>query len=265
MPTRRWGDAFALQDLVDQAPGGPELAARDFALLTIAAKLTSTFPGQLVFKGGFVLRHVHGVQRFSKDVDATRAAPPRHKLDAGEVAAAIREASIGDQVRFAPAAQPATDSARSLDFDRIAVSGALLPATDVQVEISYREAVVDEPQAAPIGAPFYDPFEILAMRPAEMAAEKLRTLAQRVRPTDLADLAELLTGHDVQDADVARIAPAKFKTVSAGAQNRVGRVERNLAAIGADYDDVVPGLFPGAMTYRAAMSAVWPRIKPLIP
>jgi predicted nucleotidyltransferase component of viral defense system len=231
----------------------------------VTAQLAASFPGQLVFKGGFVLRHVHGIARFSKDVDATRTAPPRHKLDAGDVAEAIRQASIGDQIRFAPAAQPATDSARSLDFDHVAVSGALLPPTDVQVEISYREAVVEAPQRALIGAPFYEDFEILALAPQEMAAEKLRTLAQRTRPTDLADLAALLSRRDVRDDDIARIAVEKFKAVKPGLENRARRVERNLQAIGADYDAVVPGLFPSALPYREALDAVWPRIKPLIP
>lgn len=35
--------------------------------------------------------------------------------------------------------------------------------------------------------------------------------------------------------------------------------------IKADYDAVVPGLFPEAPTYAEAMEIVWPRIKPLIP
>jgi hypothetical protein len=35
--------------------------------------------------------------------------------------------------------------------------------------------------------------------------------------------------------------------------------------MGADYDHVVPGLFPGARPYKEAMGVVWPRIKALIP
>lgn len=93
---RLWGTAYQLSDLLDQSPGGPELAARDFALLTLAGQLSFGFPRQLVFKGGFVLRHVHGILRFSQDVDATRHEPARHKLDALEVADTIRQASIGD-------------------------------------------------------------------------------------------------------------------------------------------------------------------------
>jgi predicted nucleotidyltransferase component of viral defense system len=264
-PKRRWGSAYQLSDLLGQSPGGLEFASRDFALLTLAAELSFRFPGQLVFKGGFVLSHVHGLLRFSTDVDATRHEPPRHKLDASEVADAIREASVGDIIRFNPQVPPATDSARSLDFDHVGVTGSLLPEGEVQVEISYREAVVDPPVPAPIGHPYYEPFELLTMAVPEMAAEKMRALVQRVRATDLADLAETLVRDDVDDTDIARLAITKFELVKQGRASRVERIKRNLAEIGADYDAAVPALFPTARPYREALEIVWPRITFLIP
>ncbi len=60
-------------------PGGMAFAVRDFALVTLAVELSATFPGQLVLKVGFVLRHAYGHLRFSKDVGAARHAPPSHK------------------------------------------------------------------------------------------------------------------------------------------------------------------------------------------
>jgi predicted nucleotidyltransferase component of viral defense system len=263
-PRRLWGSAYQLNDMLEASPGGMGFAVREFALLTLTGQLAARFPRQLVFKGGFVLRHVHGILRFSSDVDATRHEPPRHKLEASDFADAIREASIGDIVRFRPA-EPATDSARSLDFDRVQVTGAMIPDVDVQVEVSYREAVVDEPVAALIGSPFYADFEILAMAVPEMVAEKIRALAQRVRATDLADLAEMLAQVDTGDEDIARLAKVKFELVKQGAANRVERIEQHLKEIGADYDDVVPALFPQGRSYREAMEAVWPRIRSLIP
>jgi predicted nucleotidyltransferase component of viral defense system len=265
-PRRLWGHAFALDDLLAGYGGSREFAVRDFALLTLALQLSARFPGQLVFKGGFVLRHVHGIERFSEDVDATRHDPPKNKFDALEVADAIRDSSVGDIIRFAPQ-DPATDSAISLDFDNVRVSGTMLPNTQVQVEISYREEVIDDPVRAMIGAPFYDPFEILAMSVSEMTAEKLRCIAQRVRVTDLADLAELLGTSGCTQFDVARLAEYKFQKgiVRTGRDNRVGRIEQHINEMAADYDDVVPTLFPGAMSYREAKAAVWPRIKSLIP
>jgi predicted nucleotidyltransferase component of viral defense system len=263
-PRRLWGDAYALSDLLEQAGGGHDYAVRDFALLTIAAQLTEKFPGQLVFKGGFVLRHVHQVERFSEDVDATRHNPAKHRLDAAEVADAIRDASAGDIIRFAPQ-QPAIDSARSLDFDQVLVTGSLMQDTQVQVEISYREEVVDPPMTELVGAPYYENFAIQAMSPVEMAAEKMRTLAQRVKVTDLADLAELLVRDDVLDSELARLAQHKFQLVSAGVANREMRILEHLREMTADYDATVRIFYPAARSYAESFSIVWPRIKRLIP
>jgi predicted nucleotidyltransferase component of viral defense system len=241
-----------------------EFAVRDFALITLAAQLSECFPRQLVFKGGFVLRHVHGHLRFSKDVDATRHEPPEHKLEAEEVAEAIRQASIRNIVQFAPN-QPATDSARSLDFDNVQVIGETFPSSSVQVEVSYREAVAGVPIPANIGAPFYEDFEVLTMEVDEMAAEKLRTLAQRLRETDLADLAVMLRRDTTSDDAIARFAHAKFELVARGHANRIERIERNLREMADTYDVVVPQLFPDAPPYGEAMDIIWPRIKPLVP
>lgn len=73
---RRWGGVYELLDMLEAVRGGMAFAVRDFALVTLAGELSEAFPGQLVFKGGFVLRHAHGHLRFSKDIDATRHAPP---------------------------------------------------------------------------------------------------------------------------------------------------------------------------------------------
>ena len=213
-PIRTWGSAYQLDDLLNQMPGSADVAVRDFALLTLVGHLSATFPKELVFKGGFVLRHVHGFLRFSSDADSTRHAPPRHKFDADEVARVIREASVSDIVRFDPQ-EPATDSARSLDFDEVRISGSTIHPDRVQMEISYRESVVDEPAFAYVGEPFYEAFEILVMTLPEMSAEKLRALAQRVRPTDLADLAKMLLREEALDEDIARLAQHKFELVSA--------------------------------------------------
>jgi len=263
-PKRLWGGVYELADLLEEMPGGMTFAVRDFALVTLAGHLSAAFPGQLVFKGGFVLRHALGHLRFSKDVDATRHAPAEHKLDADEVAAAIRAASIQNVVQFAPD-EPATDSARSLDFDKVHVTGEIFAASDVQVEVSYREGVVGTPVPVHLGSPFYEPFEILTMEVAEMAAEKLRALAQRLRETDLADLAVMLADATTADGEVARFAETKFELVKQGRANRLERVERNLGELGATYDDVVPQLFPDAPSYQEASAIVGPRLSALVP
>ena len=262
-PRRLWGGVYELADLLEGMPGGMGFAVRDFALVTLAAQLSASFPGQLIFKGGFVLWHVYGHLRFSKDVDATRHAPPAHKLEAAEVAEAIRQASIQNVVQFVPD-EPATDSARSLDFDKVRVTGEVFPDSEVQVEVSYREAVVGTPIPVLIGEPFYEAFEILTMEVEEMAAEKLRALAQRLRETDLADLAVMLRREAISDEAVARFAQTKFELVAQGRANRLDRIERNLGEMASTYD-VVPQLFPDAPSYREASDIVLPRIKSLVP
>jgi len=263
-PNRKWRGTVDLSEMLEAVPGGTEFAVRDFALVTLAGQLAATFPGQLVFKGGFVLRHAHGHLRFSKDVDATRHAPPAKKLEAGEVATAIRDASIRNVVQFTPD-EPATDSPRSLDFDKVRVSGEVFSDSEVQVEVSYREAVIGTPVAVGIGEPFYEPFEILTMQVEEMAAEKLRALAQRLRATDLADLAVLLQRDATDDELIGRFAEVKFELVAQGRANRVDRLERNLNELAETYDDVVPQLFPDAPTYQEAASIVWSRMRALVP
>ena len=263
-PRRRWGDAYTLSDLLERIGGGLDFAVRDFALLTLAGHLSARFPRQLIFKGGFVLRHVHGLVRFSEDIDATRHEPPEQKLDADKVAAAIREASVGGVVRFSPQ-QPATDSTSSLDFDHVRVTGLMLPDSEVQVEISYREGVVDPPVPALIGRPFYEDFEVLTMAVPEMAAEKLRALTQRVRTTDLADLAEMLALGDVDDEAIARLAVSKFELVKQGNANRVERIEQHLSEDPCRLRRRRARAVPGARPYVEAMEIVWPRVKALIP
>lgn len=180
MARLRVRNEFELQDLVDQLGRAPDLIARDFALMTIAARLTETYADELCFKGGFVLRHVHGHERFSRDIDATRVKPPKHKLDAAEVTAEITRASVGSLVAIRAAA-PAIDSGRSLDFERVDFTSPLSDGR-VSVEISYREDVLD-PRTEQVGPPYYDPFPIAVLSLEEIVAEKLRALCQRTRPT----------------------------------------------------------------------------------
>lgn len=78
------------------------------------------------------------------------------------------------------------------------------------MEVSYREDVILPPSVASIGEPYYKPFEIPVLQLDEIAAEKLRTLAQRSRPTDLSDLVMVLECHTIIDSRVRRLAEKKF-------------------------------------------------------
>jgi predicted nucleotidyltransferase component of viral defense system len=215
----------------------------------------------LCFKGGFVLRHVYGHERFSKDLDATRINPPKNKLDADEVAATIRAASVRNLLSLNPHA-PATDSGRSLDFDKITYEGPIRRG-NISVEVSYREDVIEEPDIVAIGPPYYDPFLIPAMRLNEIVAEKLRALAQRQRPTDLADQAMLLLGHDIDEKRIRALTAAKFKLVSA--TNNYARIERNIEEMRGSYNAAVAAVAPGAPAYDLAAVTVLGQLGMLLP
>lgn len=252
---------FDLQDVVDRLGQDPALVERDFALVTLAAKLVGEFGDGLCFKGGFVLRHVHGHERFSKDIDATRVNPPKNKLDAVEVAGVIRSAGMRNLIALEPG-QPVTDSGTSLDFNAVSYRGPLGNGS-ISVEVSYREAVIDGPDWATIGAPYYESFDIPVMVPNEIVAEKLRALVQRVRPTDLSDIAQILTHSAIDIKRVRALAVEKFKLVKQG--DHRARIEANIAAMAAQYDESVGAVAPDAPSYRSAAEIVSRCLRDVLP
>jgi predicted nucleotidyltransferase component of viral defense system len=192
-----------------------------------------------------------GQQRLSKDIDATRTAPPMHQLDSRHVASSIQQS----------AREVATDSGSSLDFDSIRFEGPCGTRGDIAVEVSYREAVVLDPLLPSIGSPFYEPFAIPVMQPAEMVAEKLRTLAQRHRPTDLSDLAFLIESPDqiIEPDSVRQLVPVKFQLVRDG--NHLARIRDNITNMAADYESAVRSVAPDAPDYEHAARVVLRSLK----
>jgi predicted nucleotidyltransferase component of viral defense system len=260
-PVRLIRNEFELQDLVARLRRDATLVERDFALMTIAAGLVAEYGNALCFKGGFVLRHVHGHERFSKDIDATRINPPKHKLDSGEVADVIRSAGVRNLLTLNPG-PPATDSGQGLDFDSVRYAGPLGKGV-VSVEVSYREGVVEAPDVVAVGAPYFEPFPIPVMKLTEIVAEKLRALAQRNRPTDLADLAMILRKNAIEPSRVRAIAGRKFELVKAG--DRRARIEATITRLGAQYDDAIGAVAPDAPSYAVAAEIVLDSLSSLLP
>lgn len=260
-PVRRIHNAFELQDLVEQTGDDPLLIERDFALVTLAAGLVQAYGDSLCFKGGFVLRHVYGHQRFSKDLDSTRIHPPKNKLNADDVAATIRRSGIRNLLSLNPGV-PARNSKSSLDFDSIRYRGELSQGT-IALEVSYREDVIEEPHIASIGPPYYDPFEIPVLRLEEIVAEKLRALAQRIRPTDLSDLAMVLDTHEIDHTHARALAIEKFKLVRGG--NASERIAANIDSMAPEYDSAVAAVAPDAPSYHDAHRIVSPSLATLLP
>lgn len=260
-PVRRVRNEFELQDLVEAMGRDATLVERDFALMTIAAGLVAAYGDALCFKGGFVLRHVHGHERFSADIDATRINPPKHKLEPADVAATIRGSGVRNLIRLDPGL-PATDSARSLDFDAVRYTGPLGRGV-VSVEVSYREDVIETPVMTAVGEPYYEPFLIPVMTIDEIVAEKLRALTQRERPTDLADVAMILRDDTVDEQRVRALAARKFELVKAG--DHRARIESNIRAMGARYDDAVSAVAPDAPDFATAARVLTGRLAALLP
>lgn len=129
-------------------------------------------------------------------------------------------------------------------------------------EVSYREAIVLEPDEAMIGEPYYEPFAVPVLRPEEIVAEKLRALAQRPRPTDLSDLAWLLerVGGELDDALVAKLVTRKFVPGLVAPGDHQGRVLQQIDGFAGVYDDQVPALAPDAPSYSAASAFVKARL-----
>lgn len=245
-------DLLRLAERLDRPPA---LLERDDLLTAVAAELTLAFPGQLCFKGGFVLRHSLGFDRFSGDIDATRHQPPKHKFDSEDVRTAIR--SAGRKIRFSvKVPEPLTDSAFGLDFDNIEFKGLLAQAGSVDVEISYREGICHEPDNVEIGPPFYEPFTIPAMTPSEMVAEKLRALAQRIKHHDLADVGFMLLSRAgaISDTAVQEITPRKFALARGG--DVAARIKANLDAMSAGYEDALNAIAADYPSYADARAAV---------
>ena len=261
-PVRLIHNEFELQDLVERLGADPSMIERDFALVTVAGGLVKEYGDSLCFKGGFVLRHVYGHDRFSKDVDATRINPAKNKLDAGEVAETIKGSGIRNLLSFNPG-NPVRNSKFGLDFDNVGYRGPLGKGT-IAVEVSYREDVIETPHMASIGPPYFEPFKVPVLQLVEVVAEKLRALAQRIRATYLSDLAMVLDVHDIDDALARALAAEKFKLVKGGDVSSQ-RIIANIEAMAAQYDSAIAATAPDAPPYADARRLVSSRLATLLP
>jgi predicted nucleotidyltransferase component of viral defense system len=90
------------------------------------------------------------------------------------------------------------------------------------------------------------------MADSEIVAEKLRALAQRLRPTDLSDIAYLLSADTaaVDTRVVGQLVPIKFKLAREG--DWEGRVRANVDSMERLYEAAVRSLAPSAMAYDDA-------------
>lgn len=246
---------YELQDAADAQDVSIEDAARDLALLSVMASLSERFGPRVVFKGGAVLRFGHGASRTSRDTDATVVAPAKAPIPADEVRQAIVDARMGQFLQIGAPADPLTANRYSLDFDKVSFACSSVKGT-FDVELSFREDLVLSPRPMPLGMPYFASFEVLTMRPVEMAGEKLRTLVQRQRGTDLSDCV-LLDALSKGDRDLLpQVRLEKFKLVRDGVG--LDQIRERIDALDPRYEADVRAVDPEAPDYetarRAAMS-----------
>ena len=149
----------------------------------------------MVFKGGTCLRKLHGLPRFSEDLDFNVAS-----TDVGEAEARTAVEAGASMMERAGMQLEVKDwqARRGGYLCRLMYEGPLFTGDDLsrgtlQVEVS-RAVPVKEPVWTSIASDYVDAgtFLVRAMDPEEMAAEKLRSLRQRRKPRDLLDVWFLL-------------------------------------------------------------------------
>ena len=149
----------------------------------------------LVFKGGTCLRKLHGLPRFSEDLDFSLASP-----EVGEAEARATVEAGASMMGRAGMLVEVKDwrSMRGGYLCRLRYEGPLFTGDDLsrgtlQIEVS-RKVPIMEPVWTSIVSDYVDAgtFLVRGMDPVEMAAEKMRSLRQRRKPRDLLDVWFLL-------------------------------------------------------------------------
>ncbi len=144
----------------------------------------------LVFKGGTNLRMVHGLNRFSEDLDFNISnGNPKKNLNDG--IQGLKRTGIHGRIST-------FEERKNTFLATIRYQGPLYTASEIsmgslQIEVS-KHPVHLEPVWKTIISSYPDTgtFGILSMHPQEILAEKIRSLVQRRKPRDLYDIWFLL-------------------------------------------------------------------------
>jgi len=146
----------------------------------------------LVFKGGTALQKVWGLPRFSEDLDFTNVGT---EDPLSFVEPALRGFQhYGHKARIAKERRGASSWSCQVSVEGPLFQGLNRSRCFIRIELSLREKTLLEPAVQEI-IPRYSnlpPYLVTVMAPAEMLAEKVRTLYGREKARDLYDLAFLL-------------------------------------------------------------------------
>lgn len=146
---------------------------------------------RLVFKGGTFLRHGHGLDRFSQDLDFTATeTPPDNFLET--CAQNLEDYGVGAYIDN----QTEYEHGQSC---RLRYEGPLYDGTDrslgsIEIDISTRDDIVHEPVWTRLFFEYPETRVVnaLGLQPEELLAEKLRALSTRTQARDLYDVWFLL-------------------------------------------------------------------------
>jgi uncharacterized protein len=174
-----------------------DIAEKDYYLAE-AAKLISTSPlgNKLVFKGGTALHHCYLPQnRFSEDLDFTSL---DHTLSMDEVVQTLESTGLFKvRKRF--------ESAATIKIERLWHEGILAQPGAIKVEIDRRQNVVLPPVKRPYANVWGTAVEIQTMTLLEIAAEKIRAAATRVRYRDFYDLYLIFESSEIKVNDAVSL------------------------------------------------------------
>lgn len=142
----------------------------------------------LVFKGGTFLKHAHGLDRFSEDIDFTRVEDTEIRRLLEETASALGRYGL-------PASVDQLERRPNTVSGRLRYQGPLYDGTDrsrgaIDVDVSTRDDLLREPEWRRLFFPYPEARAVTArsLTVEEAFAEKLRALSTRTRGRDLYDV-----------------------------------------------------------------------------
>lgn len=141
-----------------------------------------------VFKGGTFLKHAHGLDRFSEDLNFTRLGEAEPPTDLEETASALERYGLRASI-------DRVERRANTTSGRLRYQGPLYDGTDrslsaIDIDISTRDDLVRPPEWRRLFFPYPEARAVTARcLPLEEAlAEKLRALSTRTRGRDLYDV-----------------------------------------------------------------------------
>ena len=164
---------------------------KDYLQHIVLSSISRREGGDLVFKGGTALQKMGYVKRFSEDLDFTA----RADIDLSDMILSCEE----DLKRYGFVSDhDRVFSEKNSSSARVKIKGPLFDRggvpCSISLDISFREEVLLPAKAMEFSPIYPDipPYILLTMDPAEILAEKVRTIMTRRRQRDLYDLSILI-------------------------------------------------------------------------